>query len=166
MMLRKFMAVLMAAVSVCLVSCSSDDSEPLSSKVTCPSTSGVTTAYADAFARVYPNGMTSFRGVDDQSTLLITAVNDNTVRVAYVSNLWGPATFESVSVAESKGAYLMEGTGSIKTPDLFKGGSAEDAVTYENFTFSGYVSADSTSYIIKGQLGNMGVLTLKFTPNE
>ena len=69
-------------------------------------------------------------------------------------------------MAESKGTYLMEGTGSIKTPDLFKGGSAEDAVTYENFTFSGYVSADSTSYIIKGQLGSMGVLTLKFTPNK
>lgn len=161
MKLKKFMTALVAVASLCMVSCSSDDSEPVSGKVVCPATYGVTSASARYFS-----DMTSFRGTDDVSSLQITAVNDNTVRVAYVSNLWGPANFESVSVVESNGVYLMEGKGSITTPDLFGGGSVEDAKTYPDFTFKGYVATDSTSYVITGVMGGMGEIKLVFTPND
>lgn len=130
----------MALAVFALSACEKDEEDtPTPQKETQDSIdlAGVYTGWTKADAAYFKNMV----GTDvDQMT--ITANDDASFKVVFVSNTWGTATFDSVSVAKGSDAYSFVSSGSVSMAS--HGGEAKEY----DCTLDGSVSLNKQSFTV------------------
>ncbi len=149
--MKRLKLFLMLAVAVfTLASCGDDDEKTLYQNLVQGSYEGWTSAAFQYSQEPMEN---------DGDKITITPTGENLVKVEYVGQTWGTATFENVQVAESAGNYIFAETEGTILMAMAGRPAASYPATLKNFSIS--KNKQEYSAVIETAVMGGTVLTFK-----